>query len=61
MTGEGTGLCVWVMMGVSEEVLVDADDDDRLQRSTDSFLSSLLSSSCLSRPGPCTAQSRLTE
>ena len=41
-------------LAVSE---VDDDDDDRLQRSTDIFLSC----SCLSSPGPWTAQSLLTE
>ena len=41
-------------LAVSE---AEEDDEDRLQRSTDIFLSC----SCLSRPGPCTAQSLLTE
>ena len=41
----------------AEEEEEEEEEEDRLERSTDTFLSC----SCLSRPGPCTAQSLLTE
>ena len=50
-----TGEAVEERLAVSETE-VEAEDD-RLQRSTESFLSW----SCLCRPGPWTAQSLLTE
>ena len=55
MTGEKAD---WrLAVSETEKAEEEEEEEDRLERSTDSFLSC----SCLSSPGPCTAQSLLTE